>query len=136
MPPMSSITIVVGLILTAFGAYSYFTSETQSPTALIPAGFAVAFLILGVLAFSEKLRKHAMHLGSMVGLIGFIGGAIIGFPKLPALRAGDINDPKTLHKAQSQNLLAFTCLIFVLLCVNSFIQARRRRKSQAGPVES
>jgi cytochrome bd-type quinol oxidase subunit 2 len=133
MPPMSSISIVVGLILTVYGAFSYTTSETQSPTALIPAGFGVAFLVLGALAIREKFRKHAMHLAAMVGLIGFLGGAIMGFPKLLPLLSGEINDAKTHNKAVSQNLLAFTCLVFVILCVNSFIQARKRRKNEAGP---
>ena len=133
MPPMSSISIIVGLVLTIYGAYSYTMSETQSPTALIPAGFGVAFLLLGALAIREKLRKHAMHVAAMVGLIGFIGGAVMGFPKLLPLLSGEINDAKTHNKAVSQNLLAFTCLIFVVLCVNSFIQARKRRKSETGP---
>src|SRR2546428_85269 len=123
MQPMSSISILVGLVLTIYGAYSYAIAETPSPTALIPAGFGIAFIVLGTLAIREKYRKHAMHVAAMVGVIGFLGGAIMGFPKLLPLLAGEIADPRTLHKAQSQNLLAFTCLIFVLLCVNSFIQA-------------
>jgi cytochrome bd-type quinol oxidase subunit 2 len=129
MPPMSLISIVVGSVLTLYGAYSYSIAVEKSPTALIPAYFGVAFIALGVLAMRETLRKHAMHLAAMVGVIGFIGGAIMGFPKLLPLLSGEINDARTHNKAVSQNLLAFICLIFVMLCVNSFIQARRRRKS-------
>src|SRR5262245_26305998 len=133
MPPMSSIAIVVGLVLTIYGAYSYSTAVEKSPTALIPAFFGIAFIGLGVLAMREKLRKHAMHLAALLGVIGFLGGAVMGFSKLPKLLAGELADPKDVNKAQSQNLLAFTCLIFVLLCINSFIRARRRRKNEPRP---
>jgi len=133
MPPMSSISIVMGLVLSLYGAYSFAIAEGNPGTALIPTYFGIAFIVLGVLAIREKFRKHAMHVAAMVGVIGFLGGAIMGFPRLPALLAGEIADPKTLNKAQSQNLLAFTCLIFVILCVNSFIHARRRRKGGGEP---
>jgi hypothetical protein len=132
MPPMSSITILVGIILSIYGIYSFSIAEVKSGTALIPAYFGVAFIVLGLLALKEKLRKHVMHFAAMIGVIGFLGGAFMGFPKLIPLLSGEINDAKTHNKAMSQNLLAFVCLIFVALCVNSFIQARRRRKSEAG----
>lgn len=130
MPPMWSTTVLVGVILSAYGGYSYSVAVEKSPTALIPAFFGVAFIVFGLLSIKEKFRKHAMHLAALVGVLGFLGGAIMGFPKLPALLGGEIHDAKTLNKARSQNLLAFMCLIFVLLCVNSFIQARKARKAQ------
>ncbi len=128
---MPGITIATGILLIAYGVYSFSIAEVTSPTALIPAYFGLGLLICGLVALKEKLLKHAMHAAAMIGLLGFLGGAIMGFPKLPKLLAGDIVDPKELNKARSQNLLAFVCLIFVLLCINSFVQARIRRKQQA-----
>jgi len=127
---MPGITIATGVLLIAYGAYSFSIAEVKSPTALIPAYFGVGFLICGLIALKEKFLKHAMHAAAAIGLLGFLGGAFMGFPKLPKLLAGEILDPKDLNKARSQNMLAFVCLIFVLLCVNSFIQARARRKQQ------
>ncbi len=123
-------TIIFGVLLAALGGISYALAEVKSPTALIPTAFGAALIILGVLALYEKWRKHAMHIAAMIGLIGFVGGAVMGFPKLPALLSGDLTG-RDLNKAQSQNMLAFLCLAFVLLCINSFVQARRRRR-QAG----
>lgn len=127
---MPGISIATGVLLIAYGVYSFSIAEVKSPTALIPAYFGVGFLICGLIALKEKLLKHAMHAAAMLGVLGFIGGAIMGFPKLPKLISGEILDPKDINKARSQNILALVCLIFVILCINSFIQARARRKQQ------
>jgi hypothetical protein len=127
---MPNITIAVGALLIAYGGYSFGIAEVKSPTALIPAFFGAGFVLLGLVALKEKFLKHAMHAAAMLGLLGFIGGGIMGFPKLPKLIAGEIADAKDLNKARSQNMLAFICLIFLLMCVNSFIQTRQRRKQQ------
>ena len=43
---------------------TYLATETTSKTPLIPAGFGIVFLLLGLLAFNDKLRKHVMHAAS------------------------------------------------------------------------
>ncbi len=127
---MPGIAIATGLLLVAYGCYSFAIAESNSPTALIPAFFGAGILLCGLVALKEKFLKHAMHLAAMIALLGFVGGAIMGFPKLPKLIMGEIPAGPDQNKAQSQNLLAFICLAFVLLCINSFIQARARRKQQ------
>lgn len=124
---MQFTTIVIGALLMAYGAYSYSIAEVKSLTALIPAYFGGGFVILGLIALKDSLRKHAMHLAAMLGVIGFLGGAFMGFPKLPKLFSGELTGPD-LNKARSTNLLALICLVFVIMCVNSFIQARKRRQ--------
>src|ERR1700722_7716941 len=124
---MPLVTIVLGLFLSACGALFFFNANAQSPTALITAFIGVPLVLLGLLSFQAKMRKHAMHLAAIVGLLGFLGGAIKGFPNLLALLSGDLVG-KEFNKALSQNILAFASLAFVLLCLNSFIQARIRRK--------
>jgi hypothetical protein len=116
------ITIVFGAVLIGLALIGYF--PTQAPTALIPGGFGVVLLILGVLALREKLRMHAMHGAVMVGLLGFIAATV-----------------RAIQVAMSENFapgrafamvicMALTCGVFVALCVKSFIDARRRRKAQ------
>jgi hypothetical protein len=87
---------------------------------LIPAGLGVVFVILGLLARRDRLRKHVMHLAAALGLLGFLG-AVIGF--VMGSRAATVK-PLALG---CQAAMAAVCLAFVGLCVNSFIQARRAR---------
>ena len=124
---MQFTTIIIGALLMAYGFYSYSIAEVKSLTALIPAYFGGGFMILGLIALKESLLKHAMHLAALLGVVGFLGGAGMGSPKLPKLFAGELNGPD-LNKARSTNLLALICLVFLILCINSFIQARLRRK--------
>ena len=68
-----------------------------------------------------------MHGAVLFGLLGFLGGAGTGFPKLGGLFSGD---PEVNVRALVM-VLAMTaiCFVYVLLCVNSFIQARKKAKA-------
>ena len=108
--------ILLGVISYAYGL----STGHASPTALIPAAFGLLFVILGVMSRArEDLRKHLMHAAATLGLIGFL---------IPAVRllmkVGDL----TMNAAVlSQLAMAVICLIFVVLAVKSFIEARRAR---------
>lgn len=143
MTSMARIAVVVGAVLGVYGILSYTTGDTKSPTALIPTGFGVAFVVLGFLAANEKARKHAMHLAALVALIGFLGGAAMGFPKIPALVSGSIKENLLPEKARaaenaarSQIILAIVCLFFFGMSVNSFVQARLARKKASSETPS
>jgi len=122
---MAPVSVGFGIVLIVLGIGSYLGTDRVSATALIPAAFGLALLLLGCLAFKETLRKHAMHLAAMVGLVGFIGG-------LARLISKGIN----LQSTASVCTLVMTvlCAAFVLLCVRSFVMARRRRQA-ASPME-
>lgn len=119
---MASTTIVFGLVLTLFGLAGYFVTGTSSLTALIPAFFGLLLIVLGFVARAESARKHAMHGAAMIGLIGLIAsiGSLISTP--PALRPA--------LALYSQVGMALLCAIFLALCVNSFIAARRARAAK------
>jgi hypothetical protein len=126
------VAILCGAVLVALGldGYAGFAglirpTELHSPTALIPAYFGAVLVVCGLVALNERLLKHAMHFAAMVGLIGLLAGAGMGLPKLPKLLAGEAERPAAVR---SQLWLAGVCLVFVALCVNSFVQARRRRR--------
>jgi hypothetical protein len=122
---MGPVSIGFGIFLMLVGVVGFLTGESHSPTALIPAGFGLVLAVLGLLALKATLRKHAMHAAAMVGLIGLIGAAVMSVPKLPALLSGgELDRPKAVI---AQLVMAVACLIFVGLCVKSFIDARRRR---------
>jgi uncharacterized membrane protein HdeD (DUF308 family) len=131
---MPRITILFGLLLIVYGILTFVESVTKSPTAAMPAYFGIVFLLLGILAMSDKWRKHAMHAAALIGVIGLVGGLIMGGSKIPALLTGQPQlDDIARHKALAQNILALVCALFVALCVYSFIQARALRKKSQGP---
>ena len=116
---MAYTTIVFGLLLTSLGLAGYLLAGGASVTALIPAFFGIVLLILGILARSEALRKHAMHAAAAVALIGFIG-ALMSLLRAPfETRSGLANF--------SQVTMALLTAVFVWLCIRSFRAARRAR---------
>jgi hypothetical protein len=121
---VAPVSIVCGVLLAVLGLVFYGVTGFAHPTALIPVPFGVLLVLLGFVALKENLRKHAMHLAAVVGVLGFLGGAIMGLLGLPALLAG--THPRPLAVVE-QLLMALICLVFVGLCVRSFVVARMRR---------
>ena len=116
-------SIICGTILVLIGAVGYIhgmMNDKASVTALIPAFFGLVLFICGVVARSnESLRKHLMHAALLVALIGFI---------LPAGRLlMKLSDLSLSAAVISQLAMAIVCLIFVLLGIKSFADARRNR---------
>ncbi len=123
---MHHVTIATGVILCAIGLFGYFgsASDNPSPTALIPAGFGALFIVLGIVAHKASARMHAMHAAAALGLIGFILAGGRGFMKLGLAASDDLSISRPVRLVI---LMALVCLIYVGLCVWSFISARRRR---------
>ena len=108
--------IILGLIGYGYGIYN----GNASPTALIPAVFGVILMILGHLAQSkENLRQHLMHGAVIVGLLGFV---------LPLGRIfSNISNFSLTFASMMLISMSVICLVFVVLCVKSFIDARKNR---------
>lgn len=137
---MPAVSMVFGLLLIALGIWGYWggvlglweplgfpAPEKLSGTALIPAVVGVLLLVCGLLAFKERLLKHAMHGAAMVGLLGFVAA---GWRLVVTLvRQGKIEGVGGVSLAT----MTLLCGVFVALCVNSFIQVRRRRRAAALP---
>ena len=120
---MPTTTIVSGILLILLGIVGYFFSDLESSkrlTALIPAAFGFVLLILGIIAKSkENLRKHLMHAAVLIGLLGFV---------LPAARLlMNVSNLEVKLSVLSQALMALICLFFVILSIQSFVNARRNR---------
>ncbi len=125
---MAKVTLVFAGLLIALGLVSYVGTGSQHPTALIPAGFGVLLGIFGFLAVSpsESRRKLFMHINVTIGLLAFLGGAseaVRGY--VHAESAGLQPDMIALA---AKLTMAGLMLIYVLLCVRSFINARRTGK--------
>src|SRR5262245_2884204 len=116
--------IVFGALLVAVGLWAKISTGTQSVTALIPAFVGGPLVIAGLVALKESLLKHAMHLAAAVGLLGLLGG--LGNIGRVAATGGDLTGTPGIATI----LMPVLCAVFVGLCVNSFIQARRRRAAR------
>lgn len=125
---MSRTAIFFGVALILVGVVSYIISNFVSVTALIPAFIGAVITLMGLLAQSkENLRQHAMHVAVLVGLLGLIGTSVRWIPALiNFLSTGEVKNSLAFI---SQTLTVLLCLAFVILCVKSFIDARRNRKA-------
>lgn len=124
---MAKLTIVFGIVLIVLGVAVFVATGSHAPTALIPAYFGILLAILGLLANTPDSRRRMlfMHIAVTIGLLGFV------FPGWRA--AGDLIGQAHGHAIlrpvamQEELAMAAICLVFVLLCVRSFIAARRQR---------
>lgn len=124
---MPIFAILFGLALEALGIFGFGMSAHHSVTALIPSIFGSLLLVLGVVGLLwPHARKHVMHVAALIGLVGTVGGLGRGLPKLGALFQGTAELPLAVF---SQVTMGVLCLGFLVLCVKSFIDARRARKA-------
>lgn len=121
-------TIICGALLVLVGIVGYGTSEVQPPpkTALIPAFLGAALIACGALAFKDNLRKHAMHLAAVIGLVGVIGGFM---PLIRQIKNTGDFDP-TKKSAVAGELTILVSAVFVAMCVLSFIKAKKARQAR------
>ena len=119
---MPLVAIVCGVLLIAVGVAGYTLAEADSPvTALIPAGVGILLLLSGaIVQMRPGSRKHVMHVAVTIGLLGFLAAA--GRLAMVLARGGGSDLGKAMLGA-----MALICGVFVVLCVKSFIDARRNR---------
>ena len=125
---MAKVTLVFAFLLAVLGLLGYMGTGSAHPTALIPTWFGLALGVFGFLAISpnEGRRKLFMHVNVTLGLLGFLGGAIEatrGY--LHAKSLGVEPDQIALAAKSTMSILM---LVYVILCVRSFIDARRSGK--------
>jgi len=125
---LAKLTLVFAVLLVALGLIGYLGTGSLHPTALIPAWIGLALGVFGFLAISpnEGRRKLFMHISVTIGLLGFLGGtveAIRGYVHAKSLGV----EPDHIALA-SKVMLDLLLLIYVILCVRSFIAARRTGK--------
>lgn len=124
---MPLITIGYGSALVVIGFVGFFATGQSSLTALIPAALGFIAEAFGMLARNERFLKHAMHGAAMVGLLGVLG-TLRALPQLPSLLDGSAERPAAIL---AQGLTCMLSVIFVALCVRSFVEARRAREASS-----
>ena len=125
---MSLLTIVFGILFIILGVGGFVATGSEHKTALIPAAFGVAYIVCGVLARKDDMRKHAMHGAAMLGLLG----ALVPIPGV--IKFFKMISGETIERPQAaiaQTIMSVLSFVFVALCVRSFIAARRARENAA-----
>jgi hypothetical protein len=128
---MAFMSVLFGLLLIALGAVGYLKPDligespsTMQATALIPAYFGAGLLLCGLwVIFRPGVRKFAMHLAALIGVLGLAGALMRPISTLIKGQSLDFN----AAAVRSQLTMAVLCFLFVFLCVRSFIHARRAR---------
>jgi hypothetical protein len=123
---MAKLTIAFGILLILLGVAGYVYTGSIHPTALIPSGFGLAFVLFGVMANTEDSKKRMlwMHISVTVALLGFLGTIKADIDTIRLSRGVEFPHPAAVLEKGAMSLL---CLLYVLFCVRSFIAARRAR---------
>lgn len=125
---MAKVTLVFAALLIILGLVGYIGTGSAHPTALIPMWFGLGLGIFGFLAISpnEGRRKLFMHINVTIGLLGFLGAA--GRAVQSSLHASAAGTSPDAIALASQLTMAGLLLIYVILCIRSFVEVRRARK--------
>ena len=124
---MAKITVLFGIVLIILGVASFVLTGNKFPTSLIPAAFGILLITFGSMAETPvpKRRMLFMHIAVTVGLLGFLATAPALFQVVQLIKGTRLFlHPPAVEEKAAMSLLM---LIYVLLCVRSFITARRAR---------
>jgi hypothetical protein len=125
---MAKTTLWFGLALVVLGIVGFVGSGAESITALIPSFIGVVLAGLGFAAQDESRRALTMHLAVLVALIGFLG-SVMGVVDLPDLLAG--NEVERPWAVAVQSIMAAALLVYLVLAIKSFIDARKTSSTAA-----
>ena len=122
---MAKLTIWFGVLIALVSVGFWIGTGRTETAALHPAGIGVLLILCGALSSTEnpKRRMLWMHIAVTLGLIGFLTTGIragIAFAKGTAITINPFG-------FEERVVIALISLIYVILCVRSFIAARRAR---------
>ena len=123
---MARLTIFFGVILVMLGLLTYMGTGSKFPTSLIPAIVGVLLAIFGALARTLDMKKRGlyMHIAVTVGLLGFLGTAKSIVDYIRMKQGVQFKLPLAVDEKAA---MAVLLLVYVVLCVHFFINARRAR---------
>ena len=123
---MAKLTIALGVLLILVAVLGFVYTGSSHPTALIPGVVGLLFILFGVLANSENPKKRMlwMHIAVTVALLMFLGTIKSDIDVIRLSHGAYFPHPIAVEEKAVTSLL---CLLYVLLCIRSFIAARRQR---------
>jgi hypothetical protein len=123
---MAKVTVLFGILLILLGGAGFVLTGSKFPTSLIPSAFGVVLVTFGSLAETPDTRRRMlfMHIAVTVGLLGFLATAPALISVVQLFKGKLFPYPAAIEEKAAMSALM---LIYVLLCVRSFITARRTR---------
>jgi hypothetical protein len=123
---LAKLTIWFGVLLAVVSLGFWIAMGRTETAALHPAGVGLLLILCGALANTDNPKKRMlwMHIAVTFGLIGFLITGIRAAIELAKGTAMSINPAGF----EERMVVALICLVYVALCVRSFIAARRSRK--------
>jgi len=123
---MAKMTMFFGVLLVVISVGFWMATGRTEMATLHPGGVGLILLVSGLLANSEDAKKRMlwMHIAVTVGLIGFL---ITGIRAVVTAAHGSAAIAAHQLAFEERTVVAVVCLVFVGLCVRSFIAARRAR---------
>ena len=117
---MENISLIYGVFLILWGIGVSYLSASNSITSYIPSMFGLPILLFAILTLLiPSKKKLLMHIVVTFGLITFLGG-------LDFFRS--LGSPfENVWADSSKLMMMITGFIFTLLCVKSFIFARKNK---------
>ena len=115
MPISVLMTIIGSLGLIVTGVGFYVGTGTSSVTALIPAFLGAPLLACGVSAAKAAASKVAIHIASVLALLGAVGSTRV-FMKWSDLSTAALS---------AQLIMFLICAGLVVVYIGSFLKARR-----------
>lgn len=124
---MAKVTVVFAVLLIALGLAGFIGTGSVHYTALIPTWIGLILGLFGALSLSPDAgrRKLFMHVNVTVALLGFLGS--VGEIIRGTLHSSATGVAPQAAAVESKYALAILLLVYVVLCVRSFIAARKTR---------
>lgn len=119
---MARLGIVFGLLLCGLTVVALLGMTSKAPSQFIPMMVGIPILFCGVVGLNPHRRKHSMHGAASVAVLGLLVGSGL------SIYCG-ANLPGERDIFRVATVLAALCLIFVVVCVVSFVHARRKPDS-------
>ena len=124
---VEKISVLYGAVLIVFAVMLSSSSEIKSVTSQIPAILGALIFIFGLLSLLMPAKqKLFMHLNVLVGLFIFLYG-LSAFGSLFYGTLLEVNFWANFSRLS----MNFTGAIYILVCVKSFIFARKQRENSA-----
>ena len=123
---MAKITVLFGVLLIILGFASFILTGHKFPTSLIPVAFGILLVTFGGMAETPETRRRMlfMHIAVTVGLLGFLATSPALVSAVQLFKGKLFPYPAAIEEKAAMSVLL---LIYVVLCVRSFIAARRSR---------
>lgn len=122
---MPRITVGLGGILILLGVLAYIATSFASWTALIPAILGAVLVVSGLIGY--KNAKIGIHLALLFAVLGVVGTSM-NVMELGELFAGEAERPAAVVVSSITFVLL---IVYIIVGVRSFIQARRWKDSRA-----